>query len=110
MALDLPPPELQIALERDGAGVTLRVAGEIDLLTAPRFAAALAGALDAEGEVLVDVREVSFMDSTGLRALLEARNQADGEGHELALAYTQDGPVARLLELANVLAMFRPAR
>ncbi len=109
MALDLPPPELQIALERTGAGVTLRVAGEIDLLTAPRFAAALAGALEAEGEAVIDVREVSFMDSTGLRALLQARTQADQAGRALALAYTPDGPVARLLELANVLGMFRQA-
>jgi anti-sigma B factor antagonist len=52
---------------RGGSRVTLR--GELDLGTAPRLEQALAEAGD---DVLLDLRRLTFMDSTGVRVLLEA--------------------------------------
>jgi anti-anti-sigma factor len=97
---DLAQPPITTTLEtRDGEAV-LRVAGEIDLLTAPDFISALGEAQSAGGRLLVDLTDVSFMDSTGLRALLEARRRADGDGAVIAL---------QVLDRAGVSRLFAPA-
>jgi anti-anti-sigma factor len=46
------------------------------------------------------------MDSTGLRALLHARRSTADAGGRISLLMTQDGAVARLLELAGVAGLF----
>jgi len=63
--------EITRRLVEDGP-VRLDVVGEIDLATVDVFAAAIADALDEFRLVEVDMSGVSFIDSTGLRALLEA--------------------------------------
>lgn len=61
---------------RDGVAV-VSVGGEIDLSTAPAFAAAIAGALDDDPPVLViELSEVSFMASVGLRILAATHEKA----------------------------------
>jgi anti-anti-sigma factor len=98
--------ELSTALVRHEDGAILRVVGEIDLLTAPVFERALTEALGEHPHLLVDLRAVGFMDSTGLRALLHARRSTADAGGRISLLMTEDGPVARLLELAGVAALF----
>lgn len=58
--------------------VLVTVAGEIDLAGAPIFADALAEVLrpPAPQMVLVDLRAVSFLDSSGINALIDAHHQA----------------------------------
>ena len=46
--------------------------GEIDLATVDGLAQALDAAREEAGSVVLDLREVSFMDSAGLRLVLEA--------------------------------------
>jgi anti-anti-sigma factor len=49
------------------------VAGEIDMLTAPRLRANLDTAIDqAPGQVIVDLTQVSFIDTSGLHVLIAA--------------------------------------
>src|SRR5688500_12492781 len=52
----------------DDGSTTVSVAGELDLATADEFARAVRSGL-ARGPVLIDLREVTFMDSSGVRAL-----------------------------------------
>jgi anti-sigma B factor antagonist/stage II sporulation protein AA (anti-sigma F factor antagonist) len=60
----------------DGKG--LRLAGELDLATAPRLTEALFDFASSEADVHLDLAELSFLDSSGLRAiLLLARSRAD---------------------------------
>lgn len=60
-----------VAREREGDGVRLVVRGELDIATVPVLERALA--LDGEAErVVLDLAGVTFIDSTGLRLLLEA--------------------------------------
>jgi anti-sigma B factor antagonist len=55
---------------REGVAV-VSIGGEIDLSTAPAFEAAITGALDEDPPVLViELSEVSFMASVGLRILV----------------------------------------
>lgn len=64
--------------DRSGAAVVVRVAGEIDMATAPIMAAALrAGwiATVAPGPLVVDLSGVRFFSAAGLAALIATRRE-----------------------------------
>jgi anti-sigma B factor antagonist len=64
------------------AGVTLlAVFGEVDLATADQLYEAGMKALADGAPVRIDLAGVTFMDSTGLAALVRIRNQAEDPGH-----------------------------
>jgi len=78
--------DFDLTVRRDaqgGACLTLR--GELDLGSAPQLEQALAEAGD---DVLLDLRDLTFMDSTGVRVLLEA---AEREGRALRILAPVDG-------------------
>ena len=56
---------------------TLRVLGEIDLVTVPRLRSrAMAELARTSGRLILDLRRVSFLGSSGLAVLLEIRQEA----------------------------------
>ncbi len=65
----------------------LLLAGELDLTSAEDVTAAV-GALCAEGakEIVLDISELSFMDSTGLRAILHSKTICEESSCDFALA------------------------
>jgi anti-sigma B factor antagonist len=73
-----------LQVERNGGRARVAVRGELDLGTAGRLERCLAELLERREPVLLDLRELTFMDSTGLCALLKAREQA--QAHDWALA------------------------
>lgn len=97
-------PQMQLQIHRsDQPGwAIISPAGEIDLATVDQLEDALATAMsDADANVAVDLTGVTFMDSTGLRALLSANQKLAGSGHRLALIVS-GGPVDRLLDISGV--------
>jgi len=74
---------LSVEISRTGQGVVLALAGELDLAGAATLERELAE-LDA-GAVVVDLRELAFMDSSGLRALVLAARQLEEAGRRFAL-------------------------
>lgn len=77
------------------------VGGELDLGTVGRFEAALSQA-EARGDdpVVVDLRDVAFMDSSGLRAILEAYKRGLSAGRRLVVV-CGPGAVRRVLEITG---------
>ena len=74
----------------DDDGTVLRVFGEVDVATAPTLRdplLALASPNSSYG--VVDMTEVSFIDSTGLSALVSAQKRLRREGVELRLVMTR---------------------
>lgn len=64
----------------DGSTSVLSVIGELDLSTAPRLKWMLGEALEGDkSQVVVDLSEVGFMDSTALGVLLGARRKLDDD-------------------------------
>ena len=78
----------------------VRVAGELDLLTAPRLESALREAQIHGRLVMLDTREVTFIDSAGVHAIERASKDFERGGVRLVVA---TGPVVdRMLALAGV--------
>jgi anti-sigma B factor antagonist len=81
---------------------SLAVEGEIDLATVEDLQKAINGIADNGGKNLViDLTGSSFMDSTGLKALVMASRRFDEEGRSFAIAVS-GGPVSRLIDLSGV--------
>jgi anti-sigma B factor antagonist len=88
-------PRLDIARDVDGA---LVLAGEIDSYTAPD----LADRLGADPPIeVVDVAGVTFIDSSGLRVLVEAHQARAASGSRLVLR-SPSAAVQRLLEISGL--------
>lgn len=96
-------PQLVLETTRIGAHDVIVVSGEIDLASAPRVEEALKG---FSGQpVVLDLRRVEFMDSAGLKVLLNERARLEESGGDLKLV-VGEGAVVRLLELTGVSQAF----
>jgi anti-sigma B factor antagonist len=77
--------------------------GEHDLGTVPRVREALGGAANGGKALLVDLCAATFVDSSILGALLEARRTAHEESRAFAVACSgQAEPVRRVLEVTGL--------
>lgn len=85
---------------RGAPGVAIR--GEIDIAAVPALELALDAAIrDSVGAFVVDLRDVDFLDSSGLGVLLRARALLGREDRAVAIV-CPPGPVRRLFEVAGV--------
>ena len=92
------PDSFEVAIEEHLDRAVIKVFGELDIATGPELAAALAGQAAQCRSILLDLRGVEFMESTGLHLLIQARESAlhDGLGFELITSKAVD----RTLETA----------
>jgi anti-sigma B factor antagonist len=100
--------ELSIDLKTEDAGDTLvfRLRGSLDLATAPTVRAALNDATDNDShDIIVDLTQLEFLDSTGLGVLIGAHRRAAEHGGSLRLI-VHDGSIARLLNITGLIAVF----
>ena len=94
-------PSFGLTVERYDGVATVVLSGELDLATAPRLSGAVAEHADAKLLVL-DMTAITFMDSTGVTALLRAdRRRSLGSGSRLVVV-AGDGAVRRVLELCGL--------
>jgi anti-anti-sigma factor len=77
---------LRIEVRQDQDMVILRLEGELDLAGAPLVERELEGAeIDASPIVVLDLRELQFIDSAGLRVIFSADARARGRGQQFAV-------------------------
>ena len=77
----------------------MRVEGALDLATRDRFLAEVEASLDAD-LLELDLRDLEYVDSTGLSAIIEANRRSEAEiGRRARVLIAEDGPVRRMLEL-----------
>ncbi len=92
----------KIAVRSQDGATVVAVRGELDLASTPVLEEELARAAGSEGGlVILDLRELEFMDSTGLGLLVSTNKRAQESGRRFALV--KGGPqVQRLLSLTGV--------
>ncbi|HJQ77589.1 MAG TPA: STAS domain-containing protein [Acidimicrobiia bacterium] len=90
-----------------GGWTSLAVKGEIDLATVEELQTAINNiAENGAQHLVIDLTGSSFMDSTGLKALVMASRRFDEEGRSFAIAVS-GGPVSRLIDLSGVSTSIR---
>lgn len=90
----------------DSQGFRLvRVRGEVDLSWSQRLRKAILDALGSGRPVAVDLSAVSYIDSSGIAALVEGFQNARGKGQRFSLVAVSQ-PVHAVLELARLDRVF----
>ena len=95
-----PVNRFQVLATGDGWKLT----GDIDASTAPELAEAFGGELPASGVVVVDIADVTFIDSSGLGVFVDLNARM---GSEMVTLRSAPRSVRRLLELTGLSSSFR---
>jgi anti-sigma B factor antagonist len=96
----VPDNGLSVDVERLDGTVLIHVSGDLDVAAVPRLEQGLSEAEENAEAVIVDLRRLRFIDSAGLRCLLQAGTRAHRNGHRLCV---RRGPYAvhRVFELTR---------
>jgi anti-sigma B factor antagonist len=93
---------LRIEVRNEFDRIVLGLHGELDLLGAPLLQKEIESTeVGAKGIVVLDLQDLQFIDSAGLRVILAAHERAQSQGHELALTRGSE-QVQRLFTIAGV--------
>ncbi len=95
------PPDLRAQIERDGDTTLVRLSGELDLAAEERFTEAMDGSGPHGSPVILDLRDLDFIDSMGLRLVLDAKRRRDEAGGSLGV-YLAEGKVKRVFDLVGL--------
>jgi anti-sigma B factor antagonist len=90
--------------EKQGASI-VAFTGEVDLESSPAAREILLKCLESTSKVIVDLSEVTYIDSSGVASLVEALQAAKKNGSQFSLAATSE-PTRRVLELARLDKVF----
>jgi anti-anti-sigma factor len=101
-AVPFPKSGFSVTTRRQADGVLIEIRGELDLANADAVERAIRDAEDTEiGAIVVDLSEMSFVDSTGLSVLLRARSRDRELADRLRFRPSRHGGVSRLLALTG---------
>jgi anti-sigma B factor antagonist len=93
---------LLIDVRSEGERVVLRLDGELDLASVPTLERAVEDSmLDSVAEIVLDLRALEFIDSTGLRAILLQDKRSTERGQTFALVRGSE-QVQRLMNMTRV--------
>jgi anti-sigma B factor antagonist len=96
---------VELSTRRSDGQVIVTLSGELDVTDAARVAAALTAVAASGPQIIVDLADLEFIDSSGLAALVRARRQATNAGFDLLLAApTQQ--VRRMLAITRLIDFF----
>jgi anti-anti-sigma factor len=85
------------AVRADAEGV-LWLTGEFDLAALDEFQTVVDAVLDAQREIVLDLSELTFLDSTGIRAILVVAGRVGGG----VIIRRPTPPVRRVLDLVGI--------
>lgn len=96
------PPEFEIERHDSGSGVTVSVAGELDMNTTERLSRYLDEQLpDGVSTLTLDLRELAFLDSSGLRFLIELNDRSQQQEWRLRLVQPRHEAAALVLRMTG---------
>jgi anti-sigma B factor antagonist len=99
MAFD---PLFKVRYEARGNGVVIIASGEIDLATSPELRKAMLDPQAKAKTVVLDLREVTFIDSSGLGVIVGQQKRARENDEGFAVVIAGASAVERILELSGL--------
>jgi anti-sigma B factor antagonist len=100
---------LTVEVQDDGGVAVLVVRGELDVYSSPALDAAVDQVLgDGARSLVLDLGEVGFIDSSGLRSMIRARQQAGSSPDAVRIRNPQPATV-RLLDITGLTDHFPTA-
>jgi anti-sigma B factor antagonist len=96
-----PRSQLSLEVRREGDAAVVSARGDIDLSTLTKATAALDGARAGARSLVLDLRGVGFMDTSGLRLIIEEQQRAAATGYGFAVI-RGSRRVQRLCEIAGL--------
>ncbi|ADB51806.1 anti-sigma factor antagonist [Conexibacter woesei] len=97
---------LAIDVEREDGRTSLQLSGELDLQTTPQFRDRLADVEPQDGTLVVDLRRLTFIDSSGIGELVGAHQRARRAHRRIVLVRTDGTAIDRTLHLTAVDKLF----
>lgn len=95
------PGNFDVATHRTGSCLVIAPRGEIDLATVDLVRAAVDRDRNPGDDLVLDLREVGFMDTSGLRYVLELHDRAQREGYQLRLVRGSSA-IQRVFEVSGL--------
>jgi anti-sigma B factor antagonist len=99
---NLEPQTFSIRVLPDAAAFVLEVEGEVDMLTAPAVLKAVEEVPEDTPWIVIDLTKVSFLDSSGLNTLVQARRALDARQATMRLVVPADGAIRRVFEITHL--------
>jgi len=95
--------EFSIETSSDAGRLLVCPRGELDLATSPELERLVLGRLQEGGRVVLDLRELEFMDSSGVRVLVAAHARAQSDRADLRIVRPAPGSaVERIITVSGI--------
>ena len=96
----------EFAVRREGDRMVVTATGDVDIDVTDTFIARVAALLDNGATLIeIDLDEVTFLDSSGLGALVRVRDDAASRGARVILSHVP-APIWRLFEITSLAELF----
>jgi anti-anti-sigma factor len=96
-------PMADVQIEREDGTVVAIITGEVDMSNATSVRQQVAGSVTpGDDAVIVDMSELSFMDSAGLHGVIELSTVLAERRQRLLLCVPHDSPIARAIEIIGL--------
>lgn len=96
----------QLAFAETPGGTVARVSGEIDMAAVPGILSPVAAVIDQGSLIELDMSEVEFIDSAGVRMMVDLARRAELAGLSFRLVAPEGSIVHRMVELTGIERLF----
>ncbi len=96
---------LELGISDEQGAQVIRVVGEVDLNSSPELRTAILEAAKRGGTLAVELREVPYMDSSGVATLVEGLKAMEPKGGAFVLL-APSSAVAKVLQLSRLDSVF----
>jgi anti-anti-sigma factor len=96
-------PPFSIDVAQQGERTYLSLSGELDIATVGELEEAINGRLEAGEDLVIDLRSLKFMDSSGVRALVAGHAAAqEADGSLLIVRAGEGSEVDRVIDVSGI--------
>jgi anti-sigma B factor antagonist len=97
---------MEVIEDRVGSATMLRVVGRVDSSVAKQLEAKVADVISRDGAIIVDLREMNYVSSAGLRSFIMLAKHAHSKNQTISLCAMRD-EVSEIFEISGLLDLFK---